>query len=465
MKEHSWPERAMNALPFPRHWQVLGPYGPTFALPESSPEVLCAAALTHPVGAAPLAARDLRGQRILLIVDDHSRPTPIRQFFPAVRTALLQAGADDHHIEILFALGTHRPMTPEEACAKIGPDNAARHRWHNHDARDPERLVRVGTTTRGTPVIFNRLLREFDLLVPLGLIEPHVLAGYSGGCKMLLPGCAGTLTIGRNHLLGSEAARWNYVGAPPAETPMRLDLEEGAALLGKEIFLVNAVQRATGEIVNFFCGDPRDAFRAGVAYVRRHTEAVLPEQADVVITGSSPFDADLRQGVKCLGNTLHEAKPGGLVLGLLGCRNGLGDLPLPRRTLPYTVLRFLLRLLGCRAVEQLRNLAEGEVAVEERFLTRFGLRMLRRNHLWFASDSLPPDIGRRLGVLRQFASADEMVAAAVRKVGPKATVALFPQGGATYVPDEALSLWCGLEGRAPRGEPLRVGWATPTTGS
>ncbi len=421
-------------VPLPPRWRILGPFLPQELRSAAGPVANCLEALANPVHAAPLATRDLRGKRVLLIVDDWTRPTPVSQFFCPVRDALLQAGVEQRHIEILFALGVHRPMSAGEAAAKVGPENLAQHRWHNHDAYAARQLVDLGTTSRGTPVWLNRLLTEFDLLVPLGLVEPHLLLGFGGGAKMLLPGCAGALTIGHNHLQGVGGGHFNFVGVSPDDSPMRLDLEEGVRLLGREVFVVNAVLNHQGDIVRFFCGDAHQAFRAASAFVRSHAQVDLPGQADVVLTNSAPLDADLRQSLKCIGNALYAARPNGVVLGFLHCANGLGDLPLPPWTLPYSLLRPLLHVVSHRWIMPLVQALHGHAPIEERFLTHFGLQMLRRNHLWFFSENLGPNVGKKIGALRQFPSVEAMLAAAVRRVGPQATAAVFPLGGISYYP-------------------------------
>ncbi len=429
--ELPWGDRALR-VPIPCGWRVLGEFVPPAMEAATDPERLCREALAKPIAAAPLAPRDLRGKRVLLVADDLSRPTPVARFFRPVRDALLTAGVQTGDIEILFALGVHRPMTQEEAEAKVGKENLAGHRWHNHDSFDPQKLVHLGTTRRGTPVALNRLLTEFDLIVTLGAIEPHLLLGFSGGSKMLLPGCAGAETIGHNHLQGTSGGRFNYVGALEAESPMRLDLEEGVALLGKEIFIVNVALNADSRIVRFFCGGAREAFRAGVDFVRAHAEACVPEPADVVITNSRPFDADLRQGMKCVGNTLAAVRPGGVMFGLLRCELGRGDIPVPSWTIPYPFLRPLLHAVGSSHILGLMNCLRPQDPVEQKFLGHFGLQMLHRNHVWFYSANLKPDTGRKLGMVRQFGQIERMIAAAVSEVGRKATVAVFPLGGITY---------------------------------
>jgi nickel-dependent lactate racemase len=249
---------------------------------------------------------------------------------------------------------------------------------------------------------------------------------------MIVPGCAGEETIGRNHLQGMNADRFNYVGASAEHSPMRLDLEEAAGKLKKEIFLVNVVLNPEGEVVRFFCGDPVQAFRAGADFVHRTTALSVPEPADVVIANSRPFDEDLRQGLKCLGNTEYAARPDGLLLGFLYCRRGMGDLHPSWFKLPYSVSRSLVKLLGANLSQAFERGVSCFDPVEQRFLNQFGVRMLHRNHLWCYSEHLEPTASRKLGVLKPFQSIEAMMAAAEKKVGPKATVAVFPYGGASY---------------------------------
>ena len=431
MIELPWGERTLDVR-IPATWRVLGTFVPPTLAPAADAAAACREALAAPIGAPPLASRDLRGKRVLLVSDDTSRPTPVKKFIWPVREALVAAGVAPGDIEILFALGVHRPMTEAEAIDKIGAEAAAAHRWHNHDSNDLKQLEFLGTTARGTPVWLNHLLRKFDLVIPLGAIEPHILLGFSGGYKMLVPGCAGSKTIGHNHLQGTAEREFNYVGIPAENSPMRLDLEEAASKVGREVFVVNAALTPQAEPVRFFCGDPVQAMRTGAQFVRAHTEVVVPEQADVVIANSSPFDADLRQGMKCVGNTFFAARPGGAMLGFVRCTEGRGDLPLPPITLPYNWMQRLIRTIGKQRIMPLVNVMKKFDPIEQKFLAHFGLQMLHRNDISIYSENLQPNVGKKLGIVRQYQQIEQMIAATVERVGREATVAVFPQGGVTY---------------------------------
>jgi nickel-dependent lactate racemase len=429
--ELPWGGRSLT-LDLPRTWRIMGILSPPSATPPADPAEACRLALASPVGAQPLRELELVGKRVAVVTEDHTRPTGVATFLPVVLDELAAAGASDQAVDILLANGVHRASTLREVKTKLGPAIAERYRWRCHDAYDQAQLVSLGTTARGTHVQVNALLLEVDLIICVGAIEPHLLLGHGGGLKMLVPGCAGAGTIGKNHLQGVDPDHFDLVGVAPERSPMRLDLEQAAQLIGRPVFIVNAAMSHEGAPLRFFCGEPIAAHRAGVEFVDRRARLDVPQQADVVLANSHPMDADLRQSIKCVGNSLFAAKAGGLLLGCVRCENGLGEMPVPRHTLPYPLLRTLVKLVGKRRILPLvERLKRGE-PVEEVFISHFGLQMLRRNQLGLYSDILPASTGSKIGLARTFDSPRRFVRWAVTRTSPRATVWVFPHGGATY---------------------------------
>jgi lactate racemase len=416
----------------PDNWKVLGELRPGNA--PAAPVGSCLEALAQPIGTQRLSSMSLSGKRIVVVVDDHSRPTPVNDFIMDVLSELRLAGAEDQHIDVMIATGIHRASRPEEVAAKLGKETMARLRWRCHNAYDPEGLAYVGTTSRGTRVLLNKLLLDADLIICLGSLEPHLLLGFGGGLKMIIPGCAGAETIGRNHLQGVDPDHFDFVGVHGEHSPMRLDLEEGVGLLGRQVFIVNAVMNEEAKPTRFFCGDPIQAHRAGEAFVESKARTEVPEQSDVVLTNSHPMDVDLRQSVKCLGNTLHACKPGGIMMGCVRSEKGVGEMPFAKKTLPYPLMRTLLRVLGKRRVLPFVEKVKKGEPVEEVCISHFGLQMLRRNHLALFTDSphVPENIGRKMGLARSFTDVQDMVAWTATKAPAAATVWVFPCGGTTY---------------------------------
>jgi nickel-dependent lactate racemase len=413
----------------PATWRLLGEIDPVPTPAVGSVGDALRAALEAPIGVAAFGAGALAGKRIVLAVDDISRPTPTHVFFADLVAWLVERGAKREDMLVLFALGIHRDMTEAEVRRKCGPGLEGI-RWANHDARSDAMNAALGTTSRGTWVALDRRLLEADLIVCVGAIEPHLLLGFGGGLKMILPGLAHQRTIAENHMQGVTPETFNYVGV--AESPMRLDLEEAAGMLKKEIFLVNAVLNEHVEIARFVAGDSVRAHREGLLAVRAMSAQKVAVPADVVVVVSDPMNADLRQGMKCVGNAEPSVKEGGVILGLLACKGGIGDLAVPPRSLPHGLLRSILRLLGRGRVLGFVDRVKKGAGVEERFLAHFSLQLARKMEILVFSENLPAGTGKKLGVFRQFDDLEAAVAAAAKHAPRDATVYVYRHGGATY---------------------------------
>jgi hypothetical protein len=213
---------------------------------------------------------------------------------------------------------------------------------------------------------------------------------------------------------------------------MRLDLEEAAGMLKKEIFIVNAVLNHDREICEFFCGHPVLAHRQGVDLSERIHGVSIPAPADVVLVGSSPMDSDFRQSMKCIGNTLFSVKPGGHILGFLRCEQGVGDVDLPPKALPHSILRMLLKLMGPSRIMGFVDRVKKRAGVEEKFLAHFSLQVCRRNPMHAYSENLPEGVGKKTGLFVQYRDVSTMIDRVERRAPRSAKVWFFPYGGLTY---------------------------------
>jgi nickel-dependent lactate racemase len=307
-----WGEESLR-LELPETWNVITP--PALAAPPppaGDPAAIVARALAAPVQAAPLAEMDLAGKRILIVTDDNTRPTPVAGFFHLVLEALERAGARLAEVLVMPALGIHTAMTAEEMAAKIGPEHLGRIRWRNHDAFAPDQMHTFGRTRRGTPVVLNRAVAEADLIVLLGLVEPHLWAGFGGGLKNLLPGLASAACIGAHHAVIAEPPyAFNRVGMAPEENSFRLDLEEIRPMIQAQIFCLNVAMDAGQRVIGAFGGDPIGAHRAGVAFNRRISGRRVAAPVDGIVVNAHPMDINFKQSMKCVGNSLPALRPGG----------------------------------------------------------------------------------------------------------------------------------------------------------
>jgi len=274
-------------------------------------------ALTNPIGTPPLPEMVKPGLKITLIVDDNTRITPTKEIIPVVLDELNRAGVPDRDIQAVISSGTHRPMTPEEKEEKYGAYVMSRIPVLDHNYKDPARLVDYGTTERGTRVLVNRDVIEADFRIAIGNIVPHHPTGWSAGAKAVLPGVAGEETVAQMHFLGSRDPALGRL-----DTPMRQEMEDYAEKIGLN-FIVNVILNREGELVDAVAGHFIQAHRAGVEISKDVYGLPIPELADLVISSTSPVDFDFFQGDKGITSAEPAAKPGGEIVLVSGCIEGV----------------------------------------------------------------------------------------------------------------------------------------------
>src|SRR5262245_49213059 len=262
---------------------------PAKGTPVEDPGGAVAAALADPVGARPLAEL-ARGRRdAVVVISDKTRPVPYGIVLPPLLKTLEAAGIARVRIEILVATGLHRANTVDELRAMINPEVLDRYRIRNHDARDASQHVHLGRTARGTEIWLDRGLLAADLKIVTGLIEPHLMAGFSGGRKAVAPGCAGVDMMRSLH------------GAVMLESPLGPGIIDGnpfhdelldiARRVGVD-FLCDVHVNRRRELTGVFAGDLERAHAAGVAVVERSVGAQLDRPAEIVITSAGGFPLD-----------------------------------------------------------------------------------------------------------------------------------------------------------------------------
>jgi nickel-dependent lactate racemase len=276
-------------------------------------------ALAAPIGGPGLAELVAGAGQVLLIGDDGTRPTPTDIIVPILLDALNAAGVPDRAIQLLIALGTHRPMSAEEIRGKFGAEAVRRIEILNHEPFTPEALVDLGTTPGGVHVTVNRRVLEAERVIGIGSIVPHHIPGFSGGAKIIQPGVCGERTTGEVHLL-SVRHRMSLMGV--VENRVRQEMEAIAARAGLRA-IVNTVLNAEGGVVGAVFGEPCVAFREGVTLSRRVYGVEVPALADIVVAGSHPCDSEFWQAHKTLYSAELCVKPGGTIIIVTPCPEGV----------------------------------------------------------------------------------------------------------------------------------------------
>jgi len=289
--------------------------------PAADPLAAIASALDNPIGSYPLENLARGSHRVVILIDDMTRPTPTHLLLPSVLRRLEQAGVLKAEICILVATGTHRPMTDIELSKKVGPV-VKEHYWVvNHDYRAPNALLHLGITPSGIPITINRLVAESDFVIAIGNIVPHRYCGWAGGAKMILPGVSGELTTAATHLMITKDpdARLGVV-----ENRVRHEIEVVADKAHLK-FIVNTVLDRYSNIVDVVAGDFRRAFRQGVERAREVYTVPIKGRADIVICSAFPSDINFWQAGKALYSADLVVREGGVIILASPCYEGIGE--------------------------------------------------------------------------------------------------------------------------------------------
>ncbi|RTZ66480.1 MAG: nickel-dependent lactate racemase [Verrucomicrobia bacterium] len=279
-------------------------------------------ALQKPIGSQSLLDRISPATKICIAFTDLTRATPNDRIIPWL---LEHLGRPNDNITLLNQLGTHRPNTREELETMLTPEVVANYRVLNHEPENPEALVQVGTTADGTPALLNRHIVEADLRIITGFIEPHFFAGFSGGVKGIMPGCAGLETVMSNHgakNIGDPQATFGVTEGNPLWEELRdIALKTGPS------FLLNVTLNEQRDITNVFAGDIIEAHKTGCVFVRKSAMQPVEQPFDIVVTTNSgyPLDLNLYQGVKGMSAGARVLKEGGTLILAAECREGVPD--------------------------------------------------------------------------------------------------------------------------------------------
>jgi nickel-dependent lactate racemase len=373
------------------------------------------AALDHPIGCQPLVELASGKRTAAISVCDITRPAPNHQTLPPLLERLHDAGIPVDGITILIATGLHRCATGEEINAILGPEIAARYRVVNHDARALADHRSLGATASGTPVYIDRRFLDAELHITLGFIEQHLMLGFSGGRKLIAPGLAAQQTIQVIHSPRFMREPLAVEGSIE-NNPLHAELLE-IARMARHDFILDVALTKDRAISGVFAGAPELAHAAGVAFVRATSLTRLPQPADAVITSAAghPLDLTFYQTLKGITAAQHIVRPGGRILLLCECAEGIGS------------PEFAAMLRNYAGPQQfLDQIASAPVLIDQWQLEKIALAGLRNEILIYSPGVSPEQLGA-LG-RRCFADVNQAVAALLDGLPAGARVALIPEG-------------------------------------
>ena len=293
--------------------------------PIADPTAALEAALTSPIGTRPLLELARGKTTACVVICDITRPVPNKVLLPPILRTLEAAGVPRSGITILIATGLHRPNEGEELVELVGAEIARDYNCVNHHGKAQDEHDFLGTSARGVPIWIDNRYTRAELKITTGLIEPHLMAGYSGGRKLICPGIAGLETVkvwhGPAFLEHPKADAGSLIGNPVHEENTAIALKTGCD------FIVNVCIDGKRRVTGLWAGDMIRAWEVGVEFCRDLVKAGVPRAAEVVVTSCAgyPLDTTWYQAVKGLTGALPIVKEGGCIVLAASLTEGLGS--------------------------------------------------------------------------------------------------------------------------------------------
>jgi nickel-dependent lactate racemase len=389
------------------------------AQPIEDPIAALEHALDNPIGCLPLRELAAGKKTAAISVCDITRPVPNSTTLPPLLRRLHAAGIPVEGICILIATGLHRAATDAEIQMIVGAEIASKYRIFNHDAKQLAGHLWLGSTRKGTPVYIDERFMNADLHITLGFIEQHLMLGFSGGRKLIAPGVASQETIKVIHSPKFMREPMATEGST-ADNPLHAELLEIAGM-ARHDFMLDVTLTQSRSISGVFAGNAVEAHAAGVQFLKKTSLEPLPWLADLVITSAAgyPLDLTFYQTIKGITAARHIVKPGGRILVVGECSEGIGSPEFARKLEAYAGHQQYL--------DEIRN---SQVEVDQWQLEKLALVGLDTELYFYTPGVTKSQIGA-LGE-QYYADPDGAVAAAVDGLPPGSRVAVVPEGPYVY---------------------------------
>ncbi len=384
--------------------------------PIENPEQAILDALETPTDSPALSEMAKNRKSATIVISDITRPVPNKLILPPMLRIIEEQGVPREEIRILIATGIHRPNEGDELLEMVGSQIMENYQIVNHFSQKQETLINLGQTQNGTPVLINRLYVESDLKVISALIEPHLMAGYSGGRKAICPGLASIETMKIMH--GPQILEHPKASVGILEgNPFHAEATEIALMAGVD-FSLNVTINDRRQLTGVFAGDMVNAHLAGAKFAEKQTKATLPEPADVVIVSCAgyPLDTTFYQAIKGVLSAIEVVKEGGMVILVAECQEGIGSGP-------FTDL-----ILKTKNLEQfVHNTYNPKNFVIDQWQLEELAKAIRKANVYFYSDKIPYEQQQQLFV-NPLKSPNEGVEIALKKYGKDAKIVAIPDG-------------------------------------
>lgn len=368
----------------------------------------------NPIISRPLREIAYGKKNACIVISDLTRPIPYRDILPIILGYLISAGIKKANITILIATGIHRPMTEGEIDAYIGRNISGDFKVINHFSGRKKEHVYLGRTKNGTRVYIDRRYLDSELKIITGLIEPHLLAGYSGGRKAVCPGLVADETIRFAHgpdIIDHPGACVGVLkGNPFHEEAVKIAKKAGVD------FCINITINKDRKITGVFSGDFEKAHLRGAKFLERYSKIAVPAAPDIIITtgGGEPLDNTFYQSVKGVNSVKNIIKKGGIVILASCCREGVGSDD------------FKSLLLKAKSANQIMaKIRSPDFFQIDQWMVQHLCQVLERAEVYLFSENIRRSPGN---LVKSIPTVEAGIKVALNKLGQDAKIVVIPSG-------------------------------------
>lgn len=412
-------------LDVPKHTMV---YQSNYKLTNKTAAEMLLESTSNPVSGNTLTGllQSRKAGRVVIVVSDFTRPIPYTDFLPELIDEIESSGVTKDEITILVATGMHRASTPVEHMKMFGKKVAGHYHIVDHDCENEAELQELeGQSWSGSKVKLNKHYVQAGFRIITGLIEPHFMAGFSGGRKAICPGLVALNAVRKFH-------GYQFLSHPNASSTVLKDNpchdeNTSIARMCPPDFAINVVLNNHKKVNNIISGELFDSHLKAVDYVKDACCPTVTESADLVITSSGgyPLDATFYQCVKGFVNCLPAVKPQGEIISFGSCIEGIGS---PE----YTEL---MKKYSGNYLQFIDDIKTGRIFVKDQWQFQMHIRTLEKvglHNLHFYTSAIPNDELSQLSVNPHSMPADQIETAIQKQINRAVEegkrIAIFPEG-------------------------------------
>jgi nickel-dependent lactate racemase len=405
---------------FPKGWNLISNQDKPPIPPVADPVKEIRQALDHPIGSPRIEELARPGMDVVLLFDDLQRPTPAHLALPEILNRLNQAGIPDKRISAVCAMGTHPIPTLEQIEKKIGKEVFSRlqDRISCHDPRASHNVI-IGKTHRGTLVEINPRVASSDLIIGVGECMPHPVAGYGGGCKIIMPGVCSYRSVADHHFTWMRH-RKSKVNVMDGNSFYEEIVDAGR--LSRLAFKLDFIINEKKEVIRAFAGDPVAEHREASQYASSLYLVPLPKMADVTITAAFPMEIGV-QSTKALTMAGFCTRSGGAIIWVAPQKEAGSIMPLVKEMgSSESAGDFHRRLIQGNIPDHLKSFGISYIMQVVYFK-----ELAEKFDVVHVTEGLSPEQVKMMKF--SYASNIQEAINQISKKMPQADVAVFPSGG------------------------------------